>query len=77
MAVEPELASILAHHAVDRVWVHARRSPRRFQLCLTGRNSGPSISALCPAKSIRAYPCSGLRIHREGIAAAAFARDTQ
>jgi hypothetical protein len=53
------------------------RSPRRFQLCLTGRNSGPSISALCPTKSIRAYPCSGLRIHREGIAAAAFARDTQ
>ena len=54
-----------------------RRSPGRFQLCLTGRNSGPSISALCPAKSIRAHPCSGLRIHREGIAAAAFARDTQ
>jgi hypothetical protein len=25
---------------------------------------------------IRAFPCSGLRIHREGIAAAAFARDT-
>jgi hypothetical protein len=77
MAVEPELLAYLRTTRSIASGSVRRRSSRRFPLCLTGRNSGPSISALCPAKSIRAYPCSGLRIHREGIAAAAFARDTR
>ena len=52
MAVEPELASILAHHGGrSRPGPCAGARPAASRCALTGRNSGPSISAPCLAKS--------------------------
>jgi len=55
-----------------------RRSSCGFPLCLDRPEQRPVDIGPVPGEvEIRAYPCSGLRVHREGIAAAAFARDTK
>jgi hypothetical protein len=55
-----------------------RRSSCRFPLCLDRPEQRPvDIGPVSGEVEIRAFPRSGLQVHREGIAAAAFARDTK